>query len=264
MKKNFLVLFSLLISFSVFSQQDSIVNYLDRYYEKVKKEQATYIQTIVKNKSLWLATVYHGNGKIKLQGNFKKKNLKTRIGLFRVFDDKGNLKFIQNYNAKGKKHGVYAYYNKKGERITKGYFLEGNKEGVWKYLDQNKMTRARIVFKKGEVLDYDLWNEEGITIKENLIISRRPEYNGGRKQLDLKLKNELMRDLRKSGYQTNFILKCTIDTNGNVRNISVTPTIDEEFENKITTYFKDFEGIQSGIIANMKVEFPLEIPFIFN
>jgi len=264
MKKNFLVLFSLLISFSVFSQQDSIVNYLDRYYKKVKKEQATYIQTIVKNKSLWLATVYHGNGKIKLQGNFKKEILKTRIGLFRVFDDKGNLKFIQNYNAKGKKHGVYAYYNKKGERITKGYFLEGNKEGVWKYLDQNKMTRARIVFKKGEVLDYDLWNEEGITIKENLIISRRPEYNGGRKQLDLKLKNELMRDLRKSGYQTNFILKCTIDNNGNVRNISVTPTIDEEFENKITTYFKDFEGIQPGIIANMKVEFPLEIPFIFN
>ena len=124
MKKNFLVLFSLFISFSVFSQQDSIVNYLDRYYKKVKKEQATYIQTIVKNKSLWLATVFHGNGKIKLQGNYKKKKLKTRIGLFRVFDDKGNLKFIQNYNAKGKKHGVYAYYNKKGERITKGYFLK--------------------------------------------------------------------------------------------------------------------------------------------
>ena len=176
MKKNLLVVFGLLISFSVFSQQDSIVNYLDRYYKKVKKEQATYIQTIVKNKSLWLGTVYHGNGKIKLQGNFKKKNLKTRIGLFWVFDDKGNLKSIQNYNVKGKKHGVYTYYNKKGERVTKGYFLEDNKEGVWKYLDQNKTTIARIVFKKGEVLDYDLWNEEGITIKENLIISRAPQY----------------------------------------------------------------------------------------
>ena len=66
MKKNFLLLFSLFISFSVFSQQDSIVNYLDRYYKKVKKEQATYIQSIVKNKSLWLGTLYHGNGKIKL------------------------------------------------------------------------------------------------------------------------------------------------------------------------------------------------------
>jgi len=52
MKKNFLVVFGLLISFLVFSQQDSIVNYLDRYYKKVKKEQATYKQIIVKNKSL--------------------------------------------------------------------------------------------------------------------------------------------------------------------------------------------------------------------
>ena len=135
---------------------------------------------------------------------------------------------------------------------------------VWKYLDQNKTTRARIVFKKGEVLDYDLWNEEGITIKENLIMSRRPQYQRGRKQLDLKLKNELIRDLIKSGYQTNFILKCTIDKNGNVRNISVIPTIDKKFENKIISYFKDFEGMQPGIIANMKVEFPLEIPFIFD
>ncbi len=264
MKKNFLLLFSLCISFSVFSQQDSIVNYLDRYYKKVTKEQATYIQAIVKNKSLWLGTVYHGNGKIKLQGNFKKKNLKTRIGLFRMFDDDGNLKSIQNYNAKGKKDGVYAYYNKNGERITKGYFSEGRKEGVWKYLDQNKTTRARIVFKKGKVLDYDLWNEEGITIKENLIISRTPQYNGGPKKLDLKLKNELMRDLRESGYQTNFILKCAVDKNGSVRNVSVIPTIGAKFENKIIRYFKNFEGIQPGIIANMKVQFPLEIPFIFD
>ena len=49
MKKKFLLIHILFISFSVFSQQDSIVNYLDRYYKKVKKEQATYIQTIVKN-----------------------------------------------------------------------------------------------------------------------------------------------------------------------------------------------------------------------
>ena len=75
MKKKFLLIHILFISFSVFSQQDSIVNYLDRYYKKVKKEQATYIQTIVKNKSLWLGTVYFGNGKIKLQGNFEKKYL---------------------------------------------------------------------------------------------------------------------------------------------------------------------------------------------
>jgi len=264
MKKKFLLIFTLFISFSVFSQQDSIVNYLDRYYKKVKKEQATYIQTIVKKKSLWLGTVYFGNGKIKLQGNFEKKNLKTRIGLFKVFDHKGNLKSIQNYNTNGKKNGVYSYFNKKGDRITKGYFLEGRKEGVWKYLDENKKSRARIVYKKGEILDYNLWNEEGITIKENLIISRPPQYKGGRESLKIKLNKELIKGLRKAGLNTNFLLKCSIDKKGKVQDISVIPDIEAKFENKIITYFKKFEGMQPGIIANMKVEFPLEIPFIFN
>ena len=55
-----------------------------------------------------------------------------------------------------------------------------------------------------------------------------------------------------------------IDKNGSVRNVSVIPAIGAKFENKIIRYFKNFEGIQPGIIANMKVEFPLEIPFIFD
>jgi len=37
-----------------------------------------------------------------------------------------------------------------------------------------------------------------------------------------------------------------------------------KWKNKIISYFKDFEGMQPRIIANMKVEFPLEIPFIFD
>jgi hypothetical protein len=44
----------------------------------------------------------------------------------------------------------------------------------------------------------------------------------------------------------------------------VTPAIGAKFENKIIRYFKNFEGIQPGIIANMKVQFPLGIPFIFD
>jgi hypothetical protein len=122
MKKKFLLIHILFISFSVFSQQDSIVNYLDRYYKKVKKEQATYIQTIVKNKSLWLGTVYFGNGKIKLQGNFEKKNLKTRIGLFKVFDHKGNLKSIQNYNTMEQRTEFMLILIKKAIELLKDIF----------------------------------------------------------------------------------------------------------------------------------------------
>ena len=263
MKKKFLIIFSLFVSITVFSQKDSIVNYLDRNYKIVKKEQATYIQTIVKKDSLWLGTVYFGNGKMKLQGNFKKKNLKTRTGLFKSFDEKGHLKSTQQYNSDGKKDGVYNYFNVKGEEITKGFFHKGKKEGIWKYLDERKNNRARIAFKKGKVLDYKLWNEEGETINEDLVLLRKPRYKKGSILFRAKLEKELIRDLRKKGLKTNFLLKCYVDVFGKVQDISITPKLDTPFEEEIIHYFKNLSDLQPGIIANMKVKYPLELPFIF-
>lgn len=264
MKKMFFVLFCFWVPISVFSQKDSIVNYLDRRYKKVKKEQATYIQTIVKKDSLWLGTVYFANGKMKLQGNFEKRNLKTRTGLFKIFNDSGNLKSIQEYNSKGKKEGVYYYFNDQGEGITKGYFLKGNREGVWEYKDDAKNDRARIVYKKGKVLSYNLWNEDGKVLTEDLVVLRAPAYKDGEEKFKIKLKNELISDLKNEGLKTNFLLKCHIDVNGRIQDISVSPKIDANFEEKIINYFKNLEGIQPGIIANMKVKYPIEIPFILN
>ncbi|MDD7914227.1 toxin-antitoxin system YwqK family antitoxin [Polaribacter ponticola] len=264
MKNIFLIVFTFFLSFSCFSQKDSVVNYLDRHYKKVIKEQATYIQTIVKKDSLWLATVYFGNGKVKFQGNFKNKKLKTRVGVFKVYDESGNLKSTQNYNSKGKKNGRYSYFNTKGALITKGYFLNGKKEGVWKYLDNNLKSRARIVYKKGNILDYNLWNEEGITIKEKLIISRSPHYKKGNKSLRTRLNKELVKGLKNEGLNTNFLLKCSISKEGKVEDISITPNIGDQYKEKIISYFLKFDGMQPGIIANMKVKFPLELPFIFN
>ena len=264
MKYKFLILLTFFISYSVFSQKDSVVNYLDRHYKKVIKQRATYIQTIVKKDSLWLATVYFGNGKVKIQGNFENKNLKTRVGVFKVYDESGNLKSTQNYNSKGKKDGSYYYYNDKGEEITKGFFLKGKRDGIWKYLDNQKNNRARIRFKKGKVLNYKLWNEEGKTIDEDLVLLKKPRYKRGTKKFKAKLNKELIIGLRKKGLKTNFLLKCYVDVFGKVQDISISPKLDVSFEEKIIHYFKNLSDLEPGVIANMKVKYPLEIPFIFN
>jgi len=264
MKKNFLIIFSFFISISSFSQKDSIVNYLDKNYNKIAKERATYIQTIVKKDALWLATVYFGNGKMKLQGHFKNNNLKTRTGLFKTFDDKGNLKTTQVYNSEGKKEGTYKYFRNNGKVMTVGTFQNGKEVGEWIYKDENLIRRAQIIFKKGKVLDHNLWNEKGFEVKEELVLFKAPEYNKGSRKLRIKLKNELIRDLRKKGLETNFLLKCEIDKEGNVQNISVSPNLESKYEEQIITYFTNLDGIQPGIIANMKVVYPLELPFILN
>jgi antitoxin component YwqK of YwqJK toxin-antitoxin module len=264
MKKNFLLLLCLFVSVSTFSQKDSVVNYLDRSYKKVKKEQATYIQTIVEKDSYWLGTVYFGSGKMKLQGNFKKKNLKTRIGVFKRFNEKGKLKSIQTYNSKGKKEGIYSYFNDNGQNITNGYFLNGKKEGVWKYLDEQENIRARIVFKKDKVLKYSLWDEKGTVLDEELILWSKPKYKKGAEAFKSKLKQELMTDLKKEGFTTNFLVKCSINESGKFEDISISPKLDVAFEEKIINFFTKFEGMKPAILANRKVKYSIEFPIIFN
>ena len=237
MKKVVLIVFCLFTSISVFSQKDSIVNYLDRSYKKVKREQATYIQTVVKKDSLWLATLFHGNGKMKFRGFFKDEKLKTRVGVFKRFNEKGKLISVQKYNFKGEKDGVYLYFNDEGDNITAGLYLKGEREGVWKYTDNENNKRARIVFKEGKVVDYKLWNKEGNILDEKLILQRIPQFKNGVKRFNSELKRNLVNGLIKDGLKTNFLLKFNIDKEGNVQNISITPKLDSKYEEQIINYF---------------------------
>lgn len=263
MKKVVFIVFFLFVSISVFSQKDSIVNYLDRTYKKVEKEQATYIQTVVKKDSLWLATLFHGNGKMKFRGFFNDKKLKTRVGVFKRFNDKGKLISVQKYNLKGKKDGVYLYFNEEGNNVTTGLYSKGKREGVWKYTDNEKNKRARIVFKKDKVVDYKLWNKEGNILDEKLILQRKPQFKNGVKRFKIKLKRDLVSGLIKEGLKTNFLLKFNIDENGKVQDIVFSHKLNPVFEEKIINFFKNLEGLEPAIVANRKVKYPMELPFVF-
>lgn len=264
MNKFFLIVFCLFIYISGFSQKDSIINYLDRNYKKVEREQATYIQTVVKKDSLWLATLFHGNGKMKFRGFFNDEKLKTRVGVFKRFNEEGKLISVQKYNFEGQKDGVYLYFNDEGNNVTSGLYLKGEREGVWKYTDAEKNKRARIVFKKGKVVDYKLWNKAGDILNEELILQRKPQFKNGVKRFNAKLKRDLVKGLIKSGLKTNFLLKFNIDENGKVQDIVLSHKLNPVFEEKIINYFKNLDGLEPAIVANTKVKYPMEIPFIFN
>ena len=129
----------------------------------------------------------------------------------------------------------------------------------------NKFNKIEMeIFKDGKVLEHNLWDDKGSEIREELVLFKTPEYHKGSRKLGIKLKNEVIRDLREKGLKTNFLLKCDIDKEGNVQNISITPKLDSKYEEQIINYFANLKGIEPGIIANMKVDYPWEIPFIIN
>ena len=259
--KKVLLLLILLVSFKGHSQKDSIVNYLGRKYEKVPKGEAWYVQTIVKKRDLWRATVYFSNGRPKLDGTFKERKLKTRIGIFKVYDDEGNLKSIQKYNSKGRKQGNYFYFNDNGEQVISGFFQNSKRESVWKYFDDAKNIRARVLFKKGKVLNYKLWDKNGEALKEELILSRKPEF---RKGFKLKLKKELVKGLEAEGLKTNFLVKVKITDSGNINKVKIVPNLKEQYKKKIQDFFFSLKGVEPAILANRKISSNLSLPIIIN
>lgn len=264
MKNKLLVILSLFIVSSIFSQNDSIVNYLDRNYKKVEKNDATYIQKIVKKDSLWLGTLYYSTGKVKKEGYFASNKLKKRVGLSKEYYKSGTLKSITKYNAKGKKDGPYIYFSEEGNNITSGHFLNGKREGLWKYLDKQGNKRARVVFKKGKTINYKLWDKKGTELNEKLILFRKPIFNGGLEVFKAKFHRELFLDLKREGLKTNFLVNCTINESGKVTNVSVSPTLDSVFNDKIINYFTNIKGVKPAIIANMLVKYPLKFPVILS
>jgi len=261
MKKKILIICIALFAIKGYSQ-DSIVNYLDFKYKKCLKETALYVQTVVKKGHLWQGTVYYSSGRIKFKGNYKEKTLKTKIGLFKKYNEKGNLKSIQKYNLKGKKEGAYLYFSDKGLNITKGYFLNDKKEGVWKYFDELGNKRGRLVFKKDKVLRYKLWDQRNNVLDEKLILFRQPEIKGGLKTFKYKLRIELINDLKKKGLKTNFLFKCNVNEFGKVQDITIMPKLKKVYEEKIIEFFSNIKNVKPAILVNMKVAFPVEIPII--
>lgn len=253
-----------LMSINSYSQKDSIVNYLGRKFEKVDKKEAWYTQTIVNKGTVWEAIVYYPNGKPKFEGRFKEMKLKTRLGVFKKFNEKGSLKSIENYNSDGKKEGIYLYFNDEGEQITNGLFTNGKRNGVWKYYDDYKKIRARIVYNQDKIITYKLWNEKGEVLNEELILSRKPNFEGGFEAFKEKLNNELIGKLKKKGLTTNFLVRCTVTEKGQVENLTVLPSLKEDYRKEIETFFYSLENIEPAILTNRKVSYQIDLPIIVN
>lgn len=268
MKKKLVLLVTLFLVFNSLtfsqSQKDSIVNYLGRKYEKVSKDKAWYVQTVVKKKDLWRGTVYFTNGKPKLDGTFKERKLKTRIGVFKKYNEEGKLKSIQKYNTKGKKEGNYFYFNDNGDQIINGFFQNDKRESVWKYFDDLKNVRARIIFKKGKVLSYKLWDTDGGVLNEKLILSRKPKFIKGLKSFKFKLKKELVDNLKKEGLKTNFLVKLQITEKGIINKVNLVPKLKEGYEKRIKDFFYSLKDVEPAVLANRKISSSLSLPIIIN
>ena len=76
---------------------------------------------------------YYANGQLRYEGRFKNDKCK---GLFKYYDEQGNLKATNEFDKSGEK-ALNKTYAPNGRMIATGYYVNQKKEGEWKYYDAN-------------------------------------------------------------------------------------------------------------------------------
>mgnify|MGYP000386223278 FL=1 len=262
--RKLLLLFILFIAVQGYSQKDSIINFLGRKGKVIKnKEKVRFFEIITKKSdSLWLTKRYRRNGKQVASWFTKDKERKNKIGESKTFNGSGKLSSIVYYNLKGNKTGRYRSWFDNTAKNIEGIYIDGSKEGVWKYYHYNGVLASRKIYKKDSLLKSSYYNEKGVKIKhDKSLCLAEASFKGGSNAFYQKVKKLYP----KLGYKVKGVIYVdfTIDIYGNIRNVIVNENVTPDLKNKIITFFEKIKGWSPAIQVHRKIPFNISIPLKF-
>jgi len=145
---------------SIFTQvnillaQDTIVEYYNSDYKKVKKiKKASIIKKIINEENIWKVFEYSIDGEIKLTENYSDKKLTKKIGKSIKYYNDGSIDHEIEFR-KGAMNGTAKWYFKNGQISSKEEYIDG--------------LRTSVTF----------WNETGEII-DSIDAEYPPTFNGG-------------------------------------------------------------------------------------
>ena len=155
MKRRFLFIISLIIAVATGMAQD-------------------FNQTDSKGRRQGAWRDFYHNGQLRYEGQFKNDKCK---GVFRYYDEQGNLKATNEFDKSGEK-ALNKTYAPNGRLMATGYYLNQKKEGEWKYYDPSS-GQLRLVEnnKAGKVHGWSrLYNpQNGALAEETQYVEGQPE-----------------------------------------------------------------------------------------
>jgi len=130
MKKSFLLLICLIANTLMFAQNkaDTVEYYMNSKWEKCGELFATYFRLAYKDGDTWCVKDYYLSTRtIQMKGYFseyKKDDFKTENGMFYYYHPNGILEGKQRY-VNGKREGVFKWYDNTGKITDSAYYKNG-------------------------------------------------------------------------------------------------------------------------------------------
>lgn len=261
MKK--IVTFLCLIVFGISQgQNDTIVNYLDKNKKEILvKEKAYYTQYIVEKDSTWEAVLYNYKSELISIENLSKINVKNKVGVQKYFHSNGKLSSLRTYDNQSKLHGKFLSFRSDGSKSIVGVNKNDERQGLWNFYYKNGNKIARLIYDKGKILKYKLWDENGVVKNEKLIFERKPKFKKGGDALNKYLRRKLTPKFNYSNISGRLILKFTINKEGKPTDIQILPkNLPEKYKKIILKFFKNMPNWEPGIQLNRKVRVNYTLP----
>lgn len=252
-----------LTSVHVYGQRDSIVSYLDRKFELTTElSEAKYIESRVDLDTVWKKSIFTRDGKILSIAYVKDRYSNEFIGKKVEFHRNGELRRKGFYNASHKLHGKIASWFDNGNKDHTGSYVNGVKNGLWKYYHYNGSLAGKYYFTKGKLTKHFLFDEDGneITSKEYTTFEN-PIFKKGYHQFN----KEIDGIIGRLSYHINTTIHVsfTIGIEGEIRDVWVVNNVPERLKRQIEKYFIAIKGWQSAIDMNRKVPSLYSIALIF-
>lgn len=120
----------------------------------------------------------HSNGNTKYKGQFKDDQ---PFGIFKYYNDKGVIITILEYVSADS--AIATHYHTTSKKAAYGYYVNQQKEGVWRFYDRKGLLSSKETFKAGvKDGEYIVYNLDGSISRETFYVEGIE--NGYRKTFD--------------------------------------------------------------------------------
>lgn len=261
MIKELIYISLLFTSLGMFSQKDSIFNYLDKK-GKITTDfsEAKYFETIVRqNDTLWMTKQYRESGKLKSYWFSNSSDNSKKIGQFVAYKKNDSVEGFQFYNKYGVLQGKAMRWFDNGNKNFEGNYINGKKEGAWLYYHYNGILATKAFFKNDSIMKAYYFDETGNKINTPKITSRKSFFDNGKRSFQ----EEVKRIFNNVNYQINgkFEISFIVNVDGTIHDVEFSVKIPSDLKRNLIKSFENLKGwnppIHKGRFAPISITVPM-------
>jgi TonB family protein len=171
MKK--LLILILILNATLCEAQDTLTSFYDHSWKLSLPEVASYYSVAIKQDSSWRGYFFYmSNDKLLSEGYYVDNALKKPTGPFRSFDSLGHL-LSRGYYLNGKKYGIWKYWYPEGKLSDSVFYKDNIITFERSYYQDGNILETIDTDSTGKTLSQSFWNDGSLKMEGEMVAGEK-------------------------------------------------------------------------------------------